>query len=89
MEKYNVDLMNEINVAAYFLAKENHPYDRLCWMLAERRLIYRNKRDDIPGDLIKADAAANFFSSCEYDVMCWLIAELDILMKYDIYDKKI
>ena len=41
MEEFSKDIMEEINVAAYFLAKEDIPYDTLCWMLAEKKLLLK------------------------------------------------
>ena len=89
MEEFSKDIMEEINVAAYFLAKENHPYDTLCWMLAEKRLMYKNPTTDFSDELVRQHAAINYHSCCDYDVMCWLIAELDILLKYEMYGRDI
>jgi hypothetical protein len=89
MHEFSKDIMEEINVAAYYLANQNHPYDNLCWMLAEKRLMYKNPETDFSVELVKQHAAANFFSCCEYDVLCYLIAELDILLKYELYGKNI
>ena len=33
------DLKERINVSAYFLSQKNYPYDKLCWLLAERQLL--------------------------------------------------
>lgn len=85
----NPKLLEEINVAAYFLAQEGHPYDTLCWMLAERRLQYKSQSEAVPHHLVKCNAADIYFSCCDYNIMCWLIAEIEILMKYNIFDKKI
>jgi hypothetical protein len=81
MHEFSKDIMEEINVAAYFLAEQNHPYDRLCWMLAEKRLMYKNPETDFSEESVRQNAAVNFYSCCEYDIMCCLIAELDILLK--------
>ena len=89
MEELNKDILEEINIASYFIAKQEYTYDRLCWMLAEKRLLYKNSETDFSDELVKQDAAANYFSCCEYDVMCWLIAELDILLKYELYGREI
>ncbi|MFX1312891.1 MAG: hypothetical protein ACFFHD_09790 [Promethearchaeota archaeon] len=89
MEELKEKIIEEINVASYFLAKKNYPYDILCWKLAEKRLMYKNPETDFSEELVKQNAAAIYFSCCEYDVMCWLIAELDILLKYEIYGREI
>jgi len=89
MEELNKEILEEINVASFFLAKEDYPYDTLCWMLAEKRLMYKNPHEDFSEELVRGNAAANFFSCCEYDMMCWLIAELDILLKYEMYGREI
>lgn len=89
MEELDEKILEEINVAAYFLKKENFPFDGLCWILAERRLMYRNPESDFTEEQVKHDAAANFFSCCDYDVMVWLISELDILLKYELYGRDI
>ncbi|MFX0031227.1 MAG: hypothetical protein ACFE8E_00930 [Candidatus Hodarchaeota archaeon] len=78
------DLKEKISIAAYFLAKENHPYDTLCWMLAERQLFIQFNFRRPQEDLIRHKAAEIFFSNPNYDVLCWLIAEKNILIK----DKK-
>ena len=80
-------LKERISVAAYFLSKENLPYDKLCWMLAERQL-YREKLEFPTKLLIRERAAKTFFSSPPYDILCWLIAELDILIDSEIFDKE-
>ncbi len=89
MVNLSKDLIEEINVAAYYLAKQNHPYDTLCWILAEKRLIYKNPGKNISDDIVKQNAALNFHLCCDYDIMCWLISELDILLKYELYGKDI
>ncbi len=89
MHEFKKDVMEEINVAAYYMAKQDHPYDALCYMLAERRLMYKNPETDFSEELVKQNAASNYFSYCEYDVMCYLIAELDILLKYELYGREI
>ncbi len=84
MNESNYEVKSQINVAAYFLAQENHTFDKLCWMLAQRRL--RAQKDARYNDesVIKEKAAGIYFSSPPYDVLCWLIAELDILIRLGI-----
>jgi len=86
MSNVDDDLKDEINVAAYFLSEENNPYDVLCWYLAERLLLYENKGLSPPEELIKQKAAQIYFEECPYDILTYRIAELDIFMKYDIYN---
>ncbi len=87
MHEFSKDVDEEINVAAYFLARANHPIDRLCWDLSEKRLMYRNPEKDFTEEEVKHNAAAIYLSCVEYDVMCYLIAQLDILLKYELYGK--
>ena len=88
MIDYEKELIDEINVAAYFISEENHPYDTLCWFLAERQLSYRNQGSNPPEDIIKQKAAQIFFEKCPYEILVWRIAELDILIKYNRYGIK-
>jgi len=87
MGKSNNDLKEQINIAAYFLAKENHPYDTLCWMLAERQLFIQFNFKRPQEELIRYKAAEIFFSKPNYDVLCWLIAEKNILIKGKISER--
>ncbi len=80
------DLKDQINVAAYFLAQKNHPYDTLCWFLAERQLFIKNEKKKAPEDIIRNRAAEIYVSTCPYDILCWLISELDILIVHKRYD---
>jgi len=74
-------IKQHISIAAYYLAQENHPYDTLCWMLAERELYIQNNFTR-PGDnYIRKRAAEIFYSSPAYDVLCWLISEKEIFLK--------
>jgi hypothetical protein len=84
MNENDKELKERISLAAYFLFKENLPYDKLCWMLAERQL-YREKLEFPIKNVIRERAAKIFFSSPPYDVLCWLIAELDNLIDSDIF----
>ncbi|HDZ19270.1 MAG TPA: hypothetical protein ENH75_13305 [archaeon] len=84
MNEPNHEIKSQINVAAYFLAQENFTYDKLCYMLAQRR--FRAQRDARYNDegVIRGKAAEIYFSSPPYDILCWFIAELDILIKLGI-----
>lgn len=83
-DKYSEEIMDKINVAAYFIAKGNHPYDALCWMFAERELCKELRCDEVPDEIISPKAAQVYFSRCDYDVLCWLIAEHDILRDWEL-----
>lgn len=72
---------NQIGVAAYYLSQKNHPYDKLCWMLAERQLIVQQDPMHASRDKIREKAAQIYFDSIHYDVLVWLIAEFDIILK--------
>jgi len=89
MDELNKDLLEEINVAAYYLARQDNTYDRLCWTLAEKRLMYKNPETDFSDVQVNQNAAAIYVSCCEYDIMCYLIAQLDILLKYELYGREI
>ena len=86
MNSIDKDLKDEINVSAYFISEENNPYDVLCWYLAQRLFIYENKGISPPDAMIKQRAAQIYFEECPYDILCYRIAELDILMKYNMYN---
>ncbi len=79
-EKEN--LIHEINIAAYFLSEEGHPYDTLCWFLAEKLLQIENPGIFIPEDSIKQKAAQIYFEQCPYDILVWRVAEMDILFEH-------
>ncbi len=86
MNDNNRDLTHEINVAAYYIAEGKNPYDTLCWHLAERQLTFDNLGAPPPEDLIKQRAATIFFSGTPYDILTYQIAELEIKMKYNLYE---
>ena len=81
------NLKNQINTAAYFLSHRNHPYDTLCWMLAERELFIQFNFIRPQKEKIRKRAARIFFSKPPYDVLCWLIAEKDILFKSKMFKR--
>jgi len=86
MSEKNSEIINEINVAAYYIAEGKNPYDTLCWNLAKMQLTYDNLGMAPPEDVIKQKAAQIYFEKCPYDILCWRIAELEILMKYSMYN---
>ena len=79
------DLIEEINVAAYYIAEGKNPYDTLCWHLAEKLLTFSNLGITPPEDIVRQKAAQIYFEKCPYDILCWRIAELETLMKYNMY----
>lgn len=81
MNDMNINLQNQINVAAYYLAQRNYSYDVLCWMLAERQLFAQKDPRYAEKQRIREKAAEIFFSKQPYDIICWYIAELDISLK--------
>lgn len=81
MRELDDNLKQQVNVVAYFLSQENHPYDTLCWMLAERVLFFQYNFTKPKEDSIRKKAAEIFFNKPDYDVLCWLIAEKDVLLK--------
>ena len=82
MKELNTEIQTQINIAAFFLAQENYTYDKLCWMLAKRRLLTEKDSRYVQEDRTKEKAAEIFFLAPPYDILCWLIAELDILIKF-------
>lgn len=77
----NDEKISHVNIAAYYLAQKGYTYDKLCWMLAERKLIVQRDQRYNQEDRIREKAAEIFFSGPDYDVLCYLISEIDILMK--------
>ena len=85
MSEKNDELINEINVTAYYIAEGKNPYDTLCWHLAQRQLTFDNLGMTPPDEIIKQKAAQIYFEKCPYDILCWRIAELETLMKYELF----
>ena len=79
-EKLKV-LKQQISIAAYYLAQKNHPYDTLCWWLAERELFILNNFRRVSKERIRQKAAEIYVSNPSYDVLCWLIAEKEVILK--------
>ena len=77
----NDEKISHVNIAAYYLAQKGYTYDKLCWMLAERKLLVQRDQRYNQDDRIREKAAEIFFSGPDYDVLCYLISEIDILMK--------
>ncbi len=77
----NDEKISHVNIAAYYLAQKGYTYDKLCWMLAERKLLIQRDQRYNQDDRIREKAAEIFFSGPDYDVLCYLISEIDILMK--------
>ncbi|MBD3215414.1 MAG: hypothetical protein GF311_22585 [Candidatus Lokiarchaeota archaeon] len=71
----------EISIAAYYIWHEEHSYEKLCWLLAERQL-YVEKNFSIAkkGD-IRDRAYYIYKENPPYDVLCWFIGELNLYIK--------
>jgi hypothetical protein len=82
------DFKKQISIAAYYLSQKNHPYDTLCWMLAERQLFIQNNFKKAKLENIRKKAAKIYFSTPSYDVLCWLIAELNALLRNKSFKTK-
>lgn len=80
-------LKHDIAIAAYYISQQHHPYDTLCWMLAERELYIQYNFQRPKREEVKQKAAAIYFSNPTYDVLCWLISEKDILFKGKMFKK--
>jgi len=81
MNALDNNIRNQIEVAAYYLSQKNHPYDTLCWMLAERQLIAQQDPMYSDQNRIREKAAQIYFDALHYDLIVWLIAEFDIMLK--------
>ena len=84
-EEERKKLNEHISIAAYFLAQKNHPYDTLCWWLAERELFILNNFRRVSKDKIRKKAAEIYISNPSYEVLCWLISEKEIIVKSKTY----
>ncbi len=82
MSERNSELEEQVNVAAFFLAREGFAYDKLCWMLAKRRLRAERDARYNQEERVKERAAEIYFQYTPYDILCWLVSELDILIKF-------
>ena len=81
MKEYSDELKEYISMAAFFLAQKNHPYNKLCWFLAERQLYIENNFVKPTNDQTRRRASEIYYSSPQYDVICWLISEIDMIIK--------
>ncbi|MBY8991888.1 MAG: hypothetical protein KGD58_14185 [Candidatus Lokiarchaeota archaeon] len=81
MSDLNNNFVDQIGVAAYYLSQKDHPYDTLCWMLAERQLITHQDPLYSDQERIREKAAQIYYDSLHYDVLIWLIAEFDVMLK--------
>ena len=81
MNDLNDNFVEQLGVAAYYLSQKDHPYDTLCWMLAERQLIAQQDPMYSNQVRIREKAAQIYFESLHYDVLVYLIAEFDIKLK--------
>ena len=85
MIKHDDDTKHAISVAAYLLAEKRIDFDKLCWMLAERRLFLQNEFKKADEDSILYIAADIYLTSPSYDILCWLISEIDLILKRTNY----
>ena len=67
----NDEKISHVNIAAYYLAQKGYTYDKLCWMLAERKLIVQRDQRYNQEDRIREKAAEIFYSGPDYDVLCY------------------
>ena len=63
---------------AYYISLENHSYDELCWLLAEKILKYTIQ--SVSREDIRKKAEQIFRSFYTYEVLCWLNAEMELLL---------
>ncbi len=80
-KEYPDELKEYISMAAYFLANKRHPYDTLCWFLAERQLYLERNFTNPTQEQTRMRASEIYVSNPEYDVLCWLISEIDMIIK--------
>ena len=81
MSGKEIDLKEQINVAAYYLSERNYTYDNLCWMLAERELLAQRDPRLTIKERVREKAAEIYFRKIPYEVLVWLISEHDIRLK--------
>jgi len=82
------DLIAEINLDAYNLAKESKSYDELCKELAKLQLIISIGTSKLNDKDIKKKSEEIYKSSSTYEELCWLIAELRKLVEKDLFEQK-
>ncbi|MFX0043028.1 MAG: hypothetical protein ACFE8L_08960 [Candidatus Hodarchaeota archaeon] len=81
MSEKEVDINEQINVAAYYLSQRKYTYDNLCWMLAERELLAHRDPRLKNKERVREKAAEIYFRKIPYDILVWLISEHDIKLK--------
>ncbi|MFX1357779.1 MAG: hypothetical protein ACFFA8_10940 [Promethearchaeota archaeon] len=82
------DLIAEINLDAYNLAKENKNYEELCTELARLQLKISKGTSKLNDKEIKKKSEEIYKSSSTYEEVCWLIAELRKLVEKDFLKPK-
>ena len=82
------DLVAEINLDAYNLAKENKSYEELCKELAKLQLTISKGSNKLIEKEIKKKSEEIYKSSSTYEEICWLIAELRKLAEKDLFEQK-
>ncbi|MBD3195819.1 MAG: DUF2934 domain-containing protein [Candidatus Lokiarchaeota archaeon] len=74
----------EISVAAYYIWEKQHPYEILCWYLAEREL-YIKKGFQKPTKKMTRQRAGQIFSEHPpYDVLCWIIGKYNVVISQNL-----
>jgi len=82
---YNIP-MEEVSVAAYYVWENQHPYEILCWFLAERELYVENNFNHPRKADIRKRAYFIFTEHPPYDLLCWFIGKLNIYIKQNTSD---
>jgi hypothetical protein len=80
INKFNLP-ENQISVSAYYVYREEHSYDELCWLLAERESFIELNFQSPPKEMIRKRAEKIYEAHPPYDVLCWLIGERELLIK--------
>lgn len=72
---------NEISVSAYYIYRQEHSYDELCWLLAEKESFIELNFQKPPREMVSKRAEKIYETHPPYDVLCWLIGERQLLIK--------
>lgn len=72
---------NQISVSAYYVYREAHSYDELCWLLAEKESFIELNFQDPPREMIRKRAEQVYKARPPYDVLCWLIGERHLFIQ--------
>ena len=80
---------NQISVSAYYVYREAHSYDELCWLLAERESFIELNFQSPPKEMIRERAGQIYEAHPPYDVLCWLIGERQLFIKKKVEVKSV